>query len=179
MDGTPDRGDEGTWVRRARRGDREALSQLYAAHARAVYTLAVRLTGDHAAAEDIAQDTFMRLVSYVEGIRDDAPLRPWLKKVAANLAIDRLRRERTRGEDAADVETLAAPTNEPGADAEATGLLRRLSPLARTLVWLHEMEGWSHPELGRRFGRSESWSKSIVSRSLGQLRRELEEKADA
>lgn len=179
MDGTPDPTEEREWIRRARRGDREALSRLYAAHARAVYGLAFRLTGEHAAAEDIAQDTFMRLVSYVGGIRDDVPLRPWLKKVAANLAIDRLRRERIRDADAVTVDELAAPACEPATDAEASGLLRRLTPVARTLVWLHAMEGWSHPELARHFGRSESWSKSIVSRALSQLRRELEEKVHA
>src|SRR3546814_21121964 len=47
--------------------------------------------------------------------------------------------------------------------------------MERTVIWLHAMEGWSHPELGRRFDRSESWSKSIVSRGLSRLRLELDE----
>ncbi|HRQ35903.1 MAG TPA: sigma factor-like helix-turn-helix DNA-binding protein, partial [Chiayiivirga sp.] len=63
-----------------------------------------------------------------------------------------------------------APAREPADHAEASGLLRHLTPQARALVWLNQVEGWSHQALGRRFGRSESWSKSIVSRALAQLR---------
>ena len=61
----------------------------------------------------------------------------------------------------------------PAENLELLGMLRRLPPLARTVVWLHEMEGWSHPELAERFGHSQSWSKSIVSRALASLQKEL------
>ena len=165
---------EADLIRRARWGQRDAFAQLYAAHARAVHALAFRLTGDAAAAEDITQDTFVRLLRFVGGFREGAPLRPWLKRVAANLAIDRLRRERPQAFDPFDDEHGPEPDAGPAPHAESSGLLRRLPPLARTLVWLHEMEGWSHQELGRRFGHSESWSKSIVSRALTRLRSELE-----
>jgi RNA polymerase sigma-70 factor (ECF subfamily) len=94
--------------------------------------------------------------------------------VAANAAIDRIRRD---GRLVAVEDDDAHPANgpDPLLHAESLGLLRRLGPIERTVVWLHAMEGWSHPELGRRFGRSESWSKSIVSRTLSRLRLELEE----
>ena len=68
---------------------------------------------------------------------------------------------------------MADPASLPEPEAEITGLLRRLPPLARTLVWLHLMEGWSHKELAARFGHSESWSKSVLSRALAQLRADL------
>ena len=77
-----------------------------------------------------------------------------------------------------DDDTQPANGSDPLLHAESLGLLRRLSPTERTVVWLHAMEGWSHPELGRRFGRSESWSKSIVSRTLSRLRLELEDRHD-
>ena len=73
----------------------------------------------------------------------------------------------------------ASDSAAPDAWGEAIGLLNRLSPQARALVWLHQMEGWTHDELGRRFGRSESWSKSIVSRALAQLREDATENHDA
>src|SRR5690606_38977898 len=103
----------------------------------------------------------------------DAPLRPWLKRVAANAAIARLRSER-RLLALEDNDPRAGDGPDPQLHAESLGLLRRLTPLERTVIWLHSMEGWSHPELGKRFGRSESWSKSIVSRGLSRLRAELE-----
>ena len=165
-------------LRRARHGDEAAFASIYRDHARAIHTLALRLTGSHAAAADIVQETFLRMFGFLNGLRDDAPLRPWLKRVAANLAIDRLRRERRDRDwpEGWDPEDEAARA--PAQGAETSGLLRRLPPLARTLVWLHEMEGWSHEELARRFRRSPSWSKSILSRALSRLRGELEEERE-
>src|SRR3546814_8923949 len=80
-------------------------------------------------------------------------------------AIDRIRRDkRLVALDDDDAQPADGP--EPALHAESVGLLRRLTPVERTVIWLHAMEGWSHPELGRRFDRSESWSKSIVSHGL-------------
>lgn len=164
---------ERTLLKRARLGNRQAFEQLYGRHAQAVHALAYRLTGDRAAAEDIAQDTFLRMLKFLGGLRTDQPLRPWLKRVAANAAIDHLRRNRRlqRLEDEADWPD-ASPAVESA--AELDGVLRRLSPLVRTVVWLHLMEGWSHRELADRFGRSESWSKSLLSRALRTLQSETE-----
>ena len=80
-----------------------------------------------------------------------------------------------RGTEGAVDEVPAAYAGSADHAAEAERLLRRLAPLPRTLLWLHEMEGWTHAELGARFGQSPSWSKSIVSRALGRLRGELQE----
>jgi len=168
-----DRDDETRLVRRARKGHETAFAELYKRHARAVHTLALRLTGNPAAAEDITQEAFLKMLRFLNGLRDDAPLRPWLKRVAANAAIDRLRSER-RLSALEDDDARAGDGPDPQLHAESLGLLRRLTPLERTVIWLHSMEGWSHPELGKRFGRSESWSKSIVSRGLSRLRAELE-----
>jgi RNA polymerase sigma factor (sigma-70 family) len=164
---------ESACLRRARRGDNQAFEQLYVAHAKAIHTLALRLTGHHAAAEDIVQETFLRMFGFLSDLRDDTPLRPWLKRVASNLAIDRIRREHRYAGDETVWQTESADPSPPSS-TEALAFLQRLAPLARTLVWLHAMEGWSHTELARRFGRSESWSKSILSRSLARLREELE-----
>lgn len=171
--------DDATLVRKARWGDRPAFDALYRRHAPAVYTLAYRLTGSHAAAEDIAQDTFLRMLQFLGGFRDGAPLRPWLKRVASNAAIDRLRRERTRAQVELDEGVVAAPADPAPDAAVANDLLRRLAPLPRALVWLHTMEGWTHAELGARFGQSPSWSKSIVSRALGRLRDAIAEEEEA
>jgi len=168
-----DSDDEAQLVRRARRGQEAAFAEIYRRHARAIHTLALRLTGNRATAEDITQEAFLKMLQFLNGLRDDAPLRPWLKRVAANAAIDRLRRDQ-RLVPVEDDDTHAATGPDPLLHAESSGLLRRLAPLERTVVWLHAMEGWSHPELGRRFGRSESWSKSIVSRGLSRLRTELD-----
>ncbi len=160
-------------LRRARRGDAAAFESLYRDHAQAVHALALRLTGNAAEAEDIVQETFLRMFGYLSGLRDDTPLRPWLKRVAANQAIDRLRRRQRHAFDD-DLSSIAdASITSPATAAEASHLLQRLSPMARTVVWLHEMEGWSHEELAQRFKRSPSWSKSLLARALARLRDDL------
>jgi RNA polymerase sigma-70 factor (ECF subfamily) len=165
---------ESDLVRRARRGDSAALGRLFGMHARAVHALAHRLTGDRAAAEDITQDTFLKMLRFMGGFHGSRPLRPWLKRVASNAAIDRLRRDWRY---AAEWEDALQTDHPPAADAglEAAELLRRLVPPARTVVWLHVMEGWTHPEIAARFGRTPSWSKSLLARSLAALRAHLEE----
>lgn len=165
--------EEAKLVRKARWGDHDAFAQLYRMHAKAIHALAYRLTGNAAAAEDITQDTFLKMLGFLSGLRGDAPLRPWLKRVAANAAIDRLRREQ-RFVAETDHDAWPDDSTDPTEDMEILGMLQRLPPLARTVVWLHEMEGWSHPELGERFGHSASWSKSIVSRALMRLRDDLQ-----
>ena len=165
--------EEAALLRKARWGDHDAFALLYQAHARAIHALAYRLTGNAAAAEDITQDTFLKMLGFLSGLRTDAPLRPWLKRVAANAAIDRLRREQ-RFVSEADDDAWPDDSASPAENMELLGMLRRLPPLTRTVVWLHEMEGWSHLELAERFGRSPSWSKSIVSRALARLRDDLE-----
>ncbi|MCH2090127.1 MAG: RNA polymerase sigma factor [Pseudoxanthomonas sp.] len=175
----PDPDAEAERLRRARRGDGAAFEALYYDHARALHALAFRLTGNAAEAEDIVQETFLRMFGFLSGLRENTPLRPWLKRVAANLAIDRLRRQQHPGTDMALAALADTASASPADAADADTLLRRLPPLARTVVWLHEMEGWSHEDLGRRFGRTASWSKSLMSRSLARLRQDLDPHGDA
>lgn len=177
--------DEADLIRKARWGDRDAFDALYRLHASAVYTLAYRLGGSPAAAEDITQDAFLKMLQFLGGFRDGMPLRPWLKRVAANAAIDRLRRDRPHAFDVLsdDAEDAGAAVGGPAdaaphVRADAAGVLRRLPPLSRAVVWLHEVEGWTHAEIGMRFGQSPSWSKSIISRALQRLRTALDAATD-
>lgn len=174
MRSNPDAQDEADLLKRARRGDGEAFGALYRIHADAIYGLALRLTAQPAAAEDVTQETFLKAMQAMNRFREGAPMRPWLKRMAANAAIDRLRAER-RLRPLEDVGAEAADPDATPADvAEMLGLLSRLSPEARTLVWLQQMEGWTHAELAERFGHSESWSKSLLSRALQRLRDDLD-----
>ncbi len=170
---TPCPPDDAALLHAARRGDPVAFQQLYQRHAPAIHSLVLRLCGSVETAEDITQDVFLKAMRFLPGLRAELPLRPWLKRTASNALIDLYRRQ-WRALPLDDEEMTAGPGAPPDAGAEASGLLRRLPPAARTLVWLQVMEGWSHREIAARFGRSESWSKSVVSRALSQLRGDLE-----
>lgn len=175
--GTPSAIEEAALLARARQGDGEAFGALYRQHGSSIYALALRICGEPATAEDIVQETFLRALQSLDGFRGDAPVRAWLKRMATNQAIDRLRSTRPTADlDTLPLEAAAAP---PETRVEALGLLARLTTEARTVVWLHEMEGYSHGEIAGLFGHSESWSKSILSRALNRLRDWLKEEMAA
>lgn len=158
-------------LERARRGDMSAFAAIYERFGGACYTLALRVLGEPAAAEDIVQDVFLKMFATVRSFRGDAPFGAWLKRLTANATIDVLRsRQRFQGDD---VDALFEAMPSAGADAEdgvdAWSLLMRLPPRARAVVVLHEVEGYTHRELAELFGQSESYSKSILARALKRL----------
>lgn len=157
---------------RARRGDGAAHAALYRIYSRPCYTLAMRVLGSSAAAEDIVQDVFLKMMGAIRTYRGDAPFGAWLKRMTVNAAIDQLRGQRHLDKD--DPERLFANVGDTGgilaSDAhDVMALLQRLPPRARLILVLHELEGYTHKELAELFGQTESYSKSILSRSLRRL----------
>ncbi|HRA37607.1 MAG: sigma-70 family RNA polymerase sigma factor [Xanthomonadales bacterium] len=157
-------------VARAARGEPAALAGLYTHYKRASYTLALRMLGDPAAAEDVVHDVFARLIVALRRFRGEAPFGAWLRRLVANAAIDELRRRRWLSlEEPPTLAELPAAGALPEHQAEAWQLLRRLPPRARAVLVLHELEGYTHRELAELFGQSESYSKSILARALHRL----------
>lgn len=158
-------------LQRAKRGDSAAMEAIYRLYSRSCYNLALRILGEAAAAEDVVQDVFLRMMDTIKGFRGDAPFGAWLKRMTANATIDVLRRNRHM--DSEDAEERIANTESGQAPAEsgvdAWSLLMQLGPRARAIVLLHEMEGYTHKELSRLFGQSESYSKSVLARALKRL----------
>jgi len=159
----------------ARRGDQDALAALYRRHSGAAYALALRITGHADRADDVVQDAFLRAFQRLDDFRGDAPFAAWMKRVVANIAIDRLRSERRWLADEACLEALVAPGDPVERPLDALGLLQRLGTAARSVVVLHDLEGYSHGEIAALFGHSESWSKSMLSRARARLLQWLNE----
>jgi RNA polymerase sigma-70 factor (ECF subfamily) len=164
---------DGAILERARRGDTTAFAAIYSLYGRACYNLALRMLAEPAAAEDVVQDVFIKLMEGLRGFRGDAPFGAWLKRMAANAAVDRLRARRAFDGEDFDESTGAFAVDDAPADArvDAWTLLMRLSPRARAVLVLHELEGYTHRELGEMFGQSESFSKSVLHRTLQRLGR--------
>jgi RNA polymerase sigma factor (sigma-70 family) len=158
-------------LRQARRGKGSAFEAVYRIYGRACFNLALRILGDPSAAEDIVQDVFLRMMATVSKFRGDAPFGIWLKRMAVNSTIDALRRNRRL--DAEDptsrFEGLIAEDVSPERRVDAWSLLMQLTARERAVVVLHEMEGYTHKELALLFEQSESYSKSILARSLQRL----------
>lgn len=159
----------------ARRGERAALTAIHRLYARPAFNLAIRMLGDAMAAEDVVQEVFLRLASQLGGYRGEAPFGAWLRRAVANAAVDELRRRRWIDSETP-IEDRLEPRGLEGLDddgRDAWRLLERLEPEARVVLVLHAVEGWTHAEMATLFGRSESYTKSILSRALGRLRREI------
>lgn len=162
---------DGATLARAQRGDMQAFAELYRVYGRACFQLALRLLGQRDLAEDMVHEVFLKMMGTIGSYRGDAPFGAWLKRLTANAGIDQLRRQRHLAD--VDAEALFAQTaaiernRQELLDADA--LLARLPPRARAIVVLHELEGYTHAELAAWFGQSESYSKSILARSLQRL----------
>jgi RNA polymerase sigma-70 factor (ECF subfamily) len=161
---------------RARRGDIAALECLYEAFAEPVYTLARRLCRSTEEAEEVLQETFLEIVRSVDRFRGDGAIGAWIRRIAVSKALTGLRRKR-RGDVELVEEVHWTPNEMPIVD-EADGwrrvdlekALSRLPDASRAVVWLHDVEGLTHAEIGKIFGRSTSFSKSQLSRAHARLR---------
>jgi RNA polymerase sigma-70 factor (ECF subfamily) len=111
--------------------------------------------------------------------RQEAPLGAWAGKIALSRSLMFLRspwhRARLSFGSHADAEAFLSPAilSVPGPEPEACDVERAmasLSPTARAVVWLYEVEGWSHEEIARSFGRTVSFSKSQLARAHQRLR---------
>jgi RNA polymerase sigma-70 factor (ECF subfamily) len=156
---------------RAQRGDMAAFAQLYQRYARACFLLALRLTGQRQPAEDLVHEAFLKMMDTIGSYRGEAPFGAWFKRLTTNTAIDWLRRQRHLASSDTDalLEHAVGMDSDSSSVVDADSLLARLPPRARAIVVLHELEGYTHAELGVLFGQSESYSKSILARALKRL----------
>ncbi len=157
---------------RLRAGQQQALGDVYDRFAKPVYGLALRVLGNPEDAGDLVQDIFIGLPRASRRFRGDARFGHWLRRVTTNATIDRLRSRKRLVplEDALNQLQVDAVPVDVG-DAER--LLAALSPTARLVLHMHAVEGYTHEEMAQLFGQSPSYSKSILSRALDRLRRQL------
>lgn len=169
-------------IRRAQAGNRAAFEQIYRRFERPVFTLALRMLSDRGEAEDVLQDTMLRLFDRVRSFRGESPFWAWLRRIAVNEALMRLRR---RGLiEYTDTALESEPDDNdhrlPPAAADHAGLLRALSELpalTRSVLWLYHAEGFTHDEIASAMDRSISFSKSQLARGTRRLRARLAEPA--
>ncbi len=176
-------------VRRACAGEEAARAAIYRAVAPSVFGLVRRIVGSRAAAEDLFQDTLVTVFERLGDYRAEAPLGAWIRQIAISKCLMHLRSPWHRAR-----LTLGAPDDGdmPSRQAFAALLvpeprverldmeraLNTLSATARAVVWLYDVEGYSHEEIAQAFGRSVSFSKSQLARARARLREWFEPQAD-
>ncbi len=88
--------EDGYWLEQLRQGDQSAFERLYAKYSAPLYRAVVVITRDHAAAEEILQESFVRLYKHAARLDRERPVLPWLHRVAINLSYNWLMRDRLR-----------------------------------------------------------------------------------
>ncbi len=158
-------------IARARAGDESALEQLYRAYEGSVYNLARRLTKTAEDAEDVLQETFLEVCRSLGSWRGDGSLWGWVRTITASKALMRYRREKVRETDVLDDETGAGSRGDDvplRLDLESA--MARLPERSRAVVWLHDVEGYTHEEIAELMGMTTSFSKSQLARAHQKLR---------
>ncbi len=180
---TPD-GSESVLIGRVVDGDELAFRELYRLHAAPLYRFALRLTGGgEADAEDLVQETWSRAVRKLSGFEGRAALRSWLMAIATRAAAERYRAELREAGQAGGVKAAPPPhasahtaTSAASAARSITGridLERAFAALPvgyRSVLVLHDVEGFRHREIAELLGISVGTSKSQLARARKRLR---------
>jgi len=163
-------------IARAKSGDEDALEALYRAFETPVYNLARRMLRNPEDAEDVLQETFLEVVKSIRAYRGEGHLWGWIRQIAASKALMRIRRDQVRSEEAFDETVMgeAAPVGVP-ARIDLERAFEHLSETSRAVVWLHDVEGYTHEEIAEMMGKTVSFSKSQLARAHTRLRRMLEQ----
>jgi RNA polymerase sigma-70 factor (ECF subfamily) len=160
----------------ARRGDLRACEAIYRQFERPAFTAAVRVLKCRQLAQDATQEAFITAFRRIRQFRGDSPFWGWLRMVVVNHAISMLRRQPSaevvsfedwRGAEDGDQERI-------GQAMDLEEALAQLSDEDRTIVWMHDVEGYKHHEIAGLFGMTESFSKTRLARARQRLREYLE-----
>jgi len=171
-----DRARERELVVSAQRGSREAFAELVRAHQRRAYAVARAIVLDHHDAEDAVQDGFLHAYRALARFRPGEPFGAWLHRIVANAALDLQRRRKVRTAGVLP-ETVALPFRDPAEAAELRrrlgAALEQLSERQRSVILLHDVEGFRHAEIGELLGIPEGTARSDLHHARAALRRML------
>jgi len=180
---------DATAVAQVRAGDTDAFRVLVERHSHSVFRLAFRMTGNEQDAEDLVQETFLRVYRQIARFDGRASFSTWIYRIAANCSLDLIRSRKRRQEQQAPVDdegqeiamavAVEGPTPErlaySGEVQQLLGpALDRLSSMERAAFVLRHYEGMAIEDIGRALGVHAGAAKHSVFRAVQKLRRALE-----
>lgn len=170
--------DQENIIARARRGDADAFEQLVVAYRDQVFRLALRMCGNEADADEVAQEAFLSAWKALPNFRGESQFSTWLYQLTTHAAIDLMRREK-RQIAAEDITEVSAPDPAPGPQQQAEQSEQReivrdailqLAPEQREVVVLRFMEELSYEEIGAVLKLPSGTVKSRLNRAKAQLK---------
>jgi RNA polymerase sigma factor (sigma-70 family) len=178
-------------IRAACDGDARAQTAIYQSCRRPVYSLIRRLISRPAIADELFQETFVEILRSIGSYSGEGAFGGWVRAIAVNKCLNYLRspwhRSLIQLEDDGDEEATPVPLVDrnslPDAQAQARTDVERalgtLPALTRSVVWLHDVEGYTHGEIARLLGRTTSFSKSQLARAHQRMRELLDPQSES
>jgi RNA polymerase sigma-70 factor, ECF subfamily len=164
-------------IQRAMAGDERALRQLWSQHAPHIDAVVRRLVGDADEAADIAQEVWIQIFRALPSYRGDSQFGTWAHRIAVNRTLNALRRTRRLAKLETDIDEETASVDHAGDHALLAATIEnaasRLSPGARTVFLMHDVEGYTHEEIAQELGITPGGSKSQLFKARVKLRRLL------
>ena len=164
-------------VQRAIAGDERAMRLLWSRHSPHIDAVVRRLVGDPDLAADIAQDVWIQVFRALPGYRGDSQFGTWAHRIAVNRTLNALRKVRRLAKIEVDIEDDSASVDQDGERTllaqtieEAT---KKLSPGAREVFLLHDVQGYTHEEIAKELGITSGGSKSQLFKARAKLRKLL------
>jgi RNA polymerase sigma-70 factor (ECF subfamily) len=162
-------------VQRALAGDQAAMRALWTRHAPHIDVVVRRLVGgDPDLAADIAQEVWIQIFRALPSFRGDSQFGTWAHRIAVNRTLNALRRTRRVASLEVDVDDDTAAVEPEGERALLAASIEeaaaKLSPGARTVFLLHDVEGYTHEEIAAELGITAGGSKSQLFKARAKLR---------
>jgi RNA polymerase sigma-70 factor (ECF subfamily) len=156
-------------------GDPSALAAMFDRFAPGLFDTAAAMTRDRHDAADLVQDVFVRAFGQLVNFRGDSAFTTWLHRIAVTTALNQMRkvkRIREREEELDDADAHAAPAREADPDLKVRlhAAIDALPEGLRMTVLLHDLEGYTHAEIGTMLGVAEGTSKARLFEARGKLR---------
>jgi RNA polymerase sigma-70 factor, ECF subfamily len=164
-------------IQRAIEGDERALRALWSQHAPHIDAVVRRLAGDPDLAEDIAQEVWIQIFRALPSYRGESQFGTWAHRIAVNRTLNALRRTRRLIKIETDMEEETVTVEHTGDRAMLRSVIdaaaAQLSPGARTVFLMHDVEGYTHEEIATELGITPGGSKSQLFKARAKLRRLL------
>jgi RNA polymerase sigma-70 factor (ECF subfamily) len=161
----------------AGKGDLIAFERFYRAQMPRVYSLVARMIGNQVEAEEVVQDVFVRAWRKLPTFRGDSAVSTWLHRLAVNVVLSRrksegIRKDRTSDDEFA-IDLAPARQATVGERVDLEGAIALLPSGARRVFVLHDVEGFTHEEIGGQLGITPGGSKAQLHRARLLLREAL------
>jgi RNA polymerase sigma-70 factor (ECF subfamily) len=170
-------------LKRSKEGDHRAMEAIYRKFSALVYSLAYRYTGDRTAAEDILQDTFVKIFTHLDDVRKEETFPAWLQRIAINTCYSYLRIRKNRGFRTVPLSEVEGKAEEAAGSGREESLrmpldeaIRELPRKLRTVFLLHDVQGFKHEEIAQTLGCRAGTSKSQLFKARLKIREFLKAK---